>query len=69
MKNSNINVEFKRPENELKEKLQKSGARNIEVRKYYNGELEVKYSIKCNESGKEIQNVISQVGEKDDRLS
>ena len=69
MKNSSINVEFKKPENELKEKLQRSGARNIEVRKSFNGEIEVRYSIKCNDPEKEIQNVIYQVGAKDVRSS
>ena len=45
MKHSNINVEFKKPENELKEQLQRSGARNIDIRRSFNGALEVRYSI------------------------
>ena len=69
MKYSNINVEFKKPENELKEQLQRSGARNIDIRRGYNGEIEVRYSIKCNDPEKEIQNVIYQVGAKDVRSS
>ena len=69
MKYSNINVEFKKPENELKEQLQRSGARNIGVRRSYNGELEVRYSIKCADPEKEIQSVLSQSGAKDVRSS
>lgn len=69
MKYSNINVEFKKPENELKEQLQRSGARNIDVRRSYNGELEVRYSIKCADPEKEIQSVLSQSGAKDVRSS
>ena len=37
MKYSNINVEFKKPENEIKEQLSRSGARNIDIRRNYNG--------------------------------
>ena len=69
MKYSNINVEFKKPENELKEQLQRNGARNIDIRRSYNGELEVRYSIKCGDPEKEIQNVLSQTGAKDIRSS
>lgn len=69
MKYSNINVEFKKPENELKEQLQRSSARNIDVRRSYNGELEVRYSIKCADPEKEIQSVLSQSGAKDVRSS
>lgn len=69
MKYSNINVEFKKPENELKEQLQRSGARNIDVRRSYNGELEVRYSIKCADPEKEIQNFLSTAGAKDVRSS
>ena len=69
MKYSNINVEFKNPAKEVREQLQRSGARNIDIRRGYNGEIEVRYSIKCNDPEKEIQNVIYQVGAKDVRSS
>lgn len=69
MKYSNINVEFKKPENELKEQLQRIGARNIDIKRNYNGELEVRYSIKYANPEKEIQNILSQAGAKDVRPS
>ena len=68
MKNSNINVEFIKPENELKAQLQRSGAKNIDIRKNYNGDLEVRYVIKCNNPEKEIQNIMMQAGAKDVRM-
>lgn len=69
MKYSNINVEFKKPENEIKEQLSRSGARNIDIRRNYNGELEVRYTIKCADPEKEIQSLLSNAGAKDIRLS
>ena len=69
MKYSNINVEFKRPEDEIKEQLQRNGARNIDIRRSYNGEVEVRYSIKCSDPEKEIQNALSRAGAKDIRSS
>lgn len=62
MKYSNINVEFKKPENEIKEQLSRSGARNIDIRRNYNGELEVRYTIKCADPEKEIQSLLSNAG-------
>lgn len=44
MKTIYLNVEFKDPENELKSQLQRSGARNVDVRRNYSGELEVRYT-------------------------
>lgn len=69
MKHSNINVEFKKPENELKEQLQRSGARNIDIRRSFNGALEVRYSIICEDPEKEIQSILSESGAKDVRSS
>ena len=59
MKYSNINVEFKKPENEIKEQLSRSGARNIDIRRSYGGEIEVRYTIKCADPEKEIQTLLS----------
>lgn len=69
MKYSNINVEFKKPENEIKEQLSRSGARNIDIRRSYGGEIEVRYTIKCADPEKEIQNFLSTAGAKDVRSS
>ena len=55
MKTIYLNVEFKDPETELKAQLQKSGARNVEVRRNYNGELEVRYTIKVANPQKDIE--------------
>lgn len=69
MKYANINVEFQKPENKLKEQLQRSGARNIDVRRNYSGELEVSYTIKCAIPEKDIQSILSQTGARDIRTS
>ena len=69
MKYSNINVEFKKPENEIKEQLSRSGARNIDIRRSYGGEIEVRYTIKCADPEKEIQTLLSNSGAKDVRSS
>jgi len=65
MKYSNINVEFKKPENEIKDQLVRSGARNIDIRKSYSGEIEVRYTIKFADPEKEIQSLLSSAGAKD----
>lgn len=69
MKYSNVNVEFKKPENEIKEELSRSGARNIDIRRNYSGEIEVRYTIKCADPEKEIQSVLASAGAKDVRSS
>ena len=69
MKYSNINVEFKKPENEIKEQLSRSGARNIYIRRSCGGEIEVRYTIKCADPEKEIQTLLSNSGAKDVRSS
>lgn len=69
MKNSSLNVEFKDPIKELKEQLQRSGARNIEVRRSYNGEVEVRYSIKCGDPEKEICTALERFGAQNVRSS
>ena len=69
MKYSNINVEFKKPENEIKEQLSRSGARNIYIIRSCGGEIEVRYTIKCADPEKEIQNFLSTAGAKDVRSS
>ena len=62
MKNVSMNVEFKDPIEELKSSLQREGARNLDVRRSYNGEIEVRYSIKCDDPAKEIENYLSKMG-------
>lgn len=69
MKNIYLNVEFKDPESELKSQLQKSGARNIDVRRNYNGEFEVRYTIKAANPQKDIETMLTQAGGKNVRSS
>lgn len=69
MKYSNVNVEFKDPIKELKEELQRKGARNIDVRRSYNGEIEVRYSMKCADPEKDIKELLSKAGAQDVRSS
>ncbi|MDE7348747.1 MAG: hypothetical protein K2N53_03710 [Clostridia bacterium] len=69
MKNIYLNVEFKDPESELKTQLQHNGARNIDVRRNYNGELEVRYTIKAANPQKDIENMLTQAGGKNVRSS
>ena len=64
MKNIYLNVEFKDPESELKSQLQHDGARNVDVRRNYNGELEVRYTIKAANPQKDIENMLTQAGSK-----
>ena len=64
MKNIYLNVEFKDPTSELKSQLQQSGARNIDVCRNYNGEVEVRYTIKLADSQKEIEAMLTQFGGK-----
>lgn len=64
MKNIYLNVEFKDPVNELKAQLQHSGSRNIDVRRNYNGELEVRYTIKAANPQKDIETMLTQAGGK-----
>lgn len=64
MKNIYLNVEFKDPESELKSQLQRDGARNVDVRRNYNGELEVRYTIKAANPQKDIENMLAQFGGK-----
>lgn len=62
MKNVYLNVEFKDPVDELKEQLQKGGASNIDVRRSYNGDVDVRYSIKMSNPEKDIENMLKQSG-------
>lgn len=64
MKTIYLNVEFKDPETELKAQLQKNGARNVEVRRNYNGELEVRYTIKVANPQKDIEDMLNKSGGK-----
>lgn len=64
MKTIYLNVEFKNPESELKSQLQREGARNIDVRRNYNGELEVRYTVKAANPQKDIEAMLTQAGGK-----
>lgn len=64
MKTIYLNVEFKDPETKLKAELQRSGARNVEVRRNYNGELEVRYTIKAANPQKDIEDMLNKSGGK-----
>lgn len=62
MKNVYLNVEFKDPVKELKDQLQRGGAKNIDVRRSYNGDVDVRYSIKMPDPEKDIENMLKQSG-------
>lgn len=62
MKNLNLTVDFKDPVKELKDHLQRDGARNIDVRRNYNGEIEVRYSMKADDPQKSIESLLGQAG-------
>ena len=67
MKNGSINVEFKDPINSLKENLQRGGAKNVEVKRTYNGEVEIKYTIKCADPEGSIVRFLERAGAKNVR--
>ena len=69
MKSININVDFKDPEKEIQNELQRKGARNISIRKGYNGEIEVRYTIKADDPEKEITNILEKAGAQSVRAS
>ena len=69
MKNSSINVEFVDPIKQIKESLQNQRAYNIEVRRGWNGDVEVRYTIKCADPEKEIKEILTQEGLKNIRFS
>ena len=69
MKTVNINVDFVDPIKKLKEELQRSGARNIDIRRSYNDEIEVRYTIKVADPEKSITNLLNQAGAKNVRAS
>lgn len=69
MKYSSINVDFTSPEKKLKEQLQRSGAKDITVRKVFDGTYEVRYTVKCDNPEKDIQSVLSQTGTRDVRAT
>ncbi len=62
MKNISLTVEFKNPEKELQEQLQRNGARNISIRRNFDGCLEVSYKIVCADPQKEIEKMLSSSG-------
>ena len=64
MKTIYLNVEFKDPATELKAQLQKSGAKTVEVRRNYNGELEVRYTSKVAKPQKDIEDMLNKAGGK-----
>ena len=62
MKNVNISVEYTDPEKALKDSLSRKGARNINIRRTYDGSLEVRYEIKCSNPQKDIAQLIEKAG-------
>lgn len=62
MKYINLSVEFKNPEKELQEQLQRNGARNISVRRNYDGTVEVRYTVACPNPQKDIENMLEKSG-------
>lgn len=49
--------------------LQRQGARNIDVRRNYSGELEVRYTIKMDDPEKDITKILEQNGAQNVRMS
>lgn len=62
MKNISLSVEFKNPEDELQRELQRNGARNIRIRRNYDGSIEVTYTIACRNPQKDIENLLTRAG-------
>ena len=62
MKYLTISVEYTDPEKALKDSLAKQGARNINIRRTYDGSLEVRYEIKCANPQKDISQLIEKLG-------
>ena len=62
MKYVNMSVEFKDPIKELQTQLQRSGAKNIDVRRSYNGDVEVRYTMRVADPEKEITSLLSNSG-------
>ena len=69
MKYVNINVEFKDPIKEMQSQLQRNGARNIDIRRNYNGEVEIRYTIKVADPEKEISTLLNNAGAQNVRAS
>ncbi len=69
MKNSSINIEYKDPIKEIKDKLQRGGARSVEIRRNFNGDIEVRYTIKCSDPEKDIAKTLEIAGAKSVRFS
>ena len=69
MKHSTINVEFKDELKALQRKLSDMGAKNLNVRKNYNGDYEVSFSIKCIDAKSEITQIITSAGGKNITIS
>ena len=62
MKYVTVSVDFVDPEKSLKESLAKNGARNINIRRTYDGSLEVRYEIKCANPQNDIVQLIEKSG-------
>lgn len=69
MKSVNISVEFKDPIKELQSQLQRSGARNVDIRRSYNGDVEVRYTMKAIDPEKEITAMLNNAGAESVRAS
>ena len=69
MKYVNMNVEFKDPIKELQNELQRNGARNIDIRRNYNGDVEIRYTLKVADPDKDIIKTLEQAGAQNVRSS
>ena len=69
MKYTSISVDYKDPIKELQNELQKRGARNVYIKRQYNGEVEVKYTVKLPDPEKEISEVLTKSGAQNVRAS
>lgn len=69
MKRSSINIEYRDPIKEIKDRLQRDGARNIDIRRNYSGDIEVRYTIKSSDPEKDIAKVLENSGAKSIRIS
>ena len=69
MKYVNMSVEFKDPIKELQNELQRNGARSIDIRRNYNGDVEIRYMIKVADPDKDIIKTLEQAGAQNIRSS
>ena len=57
-----MNVEFKDPVDDLKQQLERNGARSVSVKRNYYDDIEVQYTLKSSNPEKIISKIIEQAG-------